>query len=136
MTDFGDLRTLKSYVDDEPEYLAMLDLQLHLTEFNRKFNRKLSLVMPKRGKRDSIVIGKAADNNHLLYQELLDGILAKCPKPLTIEGIQQRLIDMGEKPSTARMVSHAYFHLIARVLDPQTKLHRGASQSLLQTGGL
>lgn len=129
--EFGNMRILRRYIpkDEKPE-IAILDLQAHLVEFNRKYDLCWSLVLPKRSKRKSAVIGKASDNNHLLYQELLDGILSECPNPLTTETIRLKLIDLGEKPSTARMIAGDYFRLIVKVLNPNTKLHRGAGETL------
>lgn len=130
-----ELRPIRIYIaDDESEDLALIDLQRHLIDFNRRFGRKWSLTLPKRGRIDSAVVGKARDGNHLMYQIFIDKILAECPKPLTVESIRQKLVDLGEKPSTAKMISPDYLALITKVLNPQTKRHRGSSISLIQWG--
>lgn len=129
-----ELRPLRSFVGDDPEDLAFLDLQRHLVEFNRRYGKQWSLVLPKRGILTSAIIGKASDHNHLLYQCHVDLILAKCPRPMTREAIRIVLVADGEKPSTAALLSGDYFKLITKVLDPHTKRHRAAGQTLSNWG--
>lgn len=132
-----DLKPIKGYIskdDDEDE--AILDLQRHLIEFNIAFKKRWSLVAPKRGKLKSAVVGKASDNNHLLYQDHVDAILEGCPKPITVEGIRILLVNQGEKPSTASLLAPDYFKLIGKVLDPATKRHRGSKKTLERWGDL
>lgn len=134
VTDIGGLRPIRLFVkNDEPEELAILDLQNHLLQFNRRYNRSWSLVLPKRGKLGAVV-GKASDNNHLLYQAHVDLILQKCPKPVSVDSIRQVLIDSGEKRTTSGLLAPSYFKLITHVLNPQTKLHRKALVSLAEWG--
>lgn len=132
MTD--DLRPIRVYIaEDEPEGLALIDLQRHLVEFNRRYDRRWSLVLPKR-KPLKTPIGLCKDHNHRLYQEHVDAILAGCPRPLTIEAIRQKLVDVGEKVSTAKLLAPDYYDLITKVLDPQTKMHRKATKTLVEWG--
>lgn len=135
ITDIGGLRPIKLFIkNDEPEELAILDLQMHLMQFNRKYSRRWSLTLPKRGRIEGAVVGKARDGNHLMYQFFVDKILAECPKPLSVDSIRQKLVDLGEKPSTAKMIAPDYFMLITRVLNPDTKMHRKALISLANWG--
>jgi len=128
----SDLRKVRQYIGSEPEDEAMLDLIQHVKEFNGKFGRGLVLTLPKRPRRREKVVGKASDQNHLLYQDFVDAILAGCPKPLTVEAIRQKLVQIGEKPTTAKMISPDYFKLITKVLNPNTKRHRGSQVSLAE----
>lgn len=129
-----ELRPIRIYIaDDDAEDLALIDLQRHLVEFNRRYGRNWSLTLPKR-KPLKTPIGYASDNNHRLYQEFVDVILAQCPRPLTPDTIRQKLVDLKEKPTTAALVAPAYFRLITKVLDPKTKKHRAASTTLIQWG--
>lgn len=128
------LRPIIVFVKGDNEVFERQALQRHLIEYNRKFDRKLSLTLPKRGRRHSAVIGKASDDNHLLYQELLDGILERCPQPLSLESVRQCLVDLGEKPSTAKMIARDYYALILKVLDPLTKQHRKAGSTIEKWG--
>jgi len=128
------LRAYMSYIRrDDPEYLALIDLQRHLVEFNTVYHEKWSLVLPKRSPLKT-PIGVCRDHNHRLYQEHIDAILAGCPRPLTVEGVKQKLVDVGEKPSTAKLLAPDYYDLITKVLDPKTKLHRQASRSIVEWG--
>jgi len=133
MEDLG-LRPIKVFIrNDEPEAFALMDLQNHLLQFNRKYSRHWSLTLPKRGQLGTVV-GKASDANHNLYQEHVDLILQKCPRPITVDSIRQVLVDSGEKPTTSALLSPAYFKLITHVLNPETKLHRKALVSLAEWG--
>ena len=130
-----ELRRVPVYIKEGgSEENAFLDLQVHLMEFNKRYGRSWSLTAPKRGRRKSAVIGKASDNNHLLYQDHVDAILAGVPKPLTVEAIRQKLVDLGEKPSTAKLLAPDYMRTIAKVLDPGTKRHRGSAKTLTDWG--
>lgn len=130
----GDMKVSKEYQLGENQATEILNLRTHLDQYNRRFNAKLSLSLPKRSKRKDKIIGRAKDHNHLLYQGLMDAILLNCTKPLTTGKIAQELINQGEKPTTARMISPCYLELIGRVLDPETKRHRRADETLLKWG--
>lgn len=130
----GELEPQRVYVtEEESEELALLKLQAHLMQFNRRYQRKWSLVLPKRG-RLGAAIGRCSDNNHLLYQCHVDAILMNCPRPLSVEGIRLILVAGGEKPSTAKLLAPDYFRLITKVLDPKTKAHRMAARTLVEWG--
>jgi hypothetical protein len=133
--DLGSLRPTRAFItDDETEALALIELQRHLVDFNRRFGKHWSLIMPKRGVLKSSIVGRASDKNHLLYQCHVDLILAKCPRPITKEAIRVILVADGEKPSTARLLAGDYFKMITAVLDPETKLHREAARSITTWG--
>jgi hypothetical protein len=127
------LRAPKLYTIDDDEAAAVMDLMAHLHAFNEKFGKRWSLTLPKRG-RLGPAVGKCSDNNHLLYAAHVQAILEGCPKPLTVEGIRQKLVETGEKPSTAALLASDYFRLITKVLDPKTKLHLGAKKTLAEWG--
>lgn len=131
----GELEPRRLYItEQEPEEIALAKLQAHLMQFNRCYDRKWSLTLPKRG-RLGAAVGRCADNNHLLYQIHVDAILLKCPRPITAEGIRLILVAEGEKPSTAKLLAPDYFKLITKVLDPKTKAHRMAAKTLVEYGG-
>jgi len=129
----SELRAPKLYTIDEDEAVAIMDLMAHLHGFNEKFGKRWSLTLPKRG-RLGVVVGKCSDNNHLLYASHVQAILEGCAKPLTVENIRQKLVETGEKPSTAALLAPDYFKLITKVLDPETKLHLGAKKTLALWG--
>jgi len=120
--------------EEEAEDLALMRLQAHLMQFNRRYGKRWSIVLPKRGRLDSAVVGRCSDNNHLLYQCHVDAILKDCPRPLTSEAIRMVLITENEKPSTAKLLAPDYLKLITTVLDPKTKAHRMASSTLVKWG--
>lgn len=129
-----DLGPHRLYVsEDEPEELALTRLQAHLMQFNRRYERRWSLTLPKRG-RLGAAVGRCRDNNHLLYQVHVDAILLKSPRPITVEGIRLVLVAEGEKPSTAKLLAPDYLKLITAVLDPRTKAHRMAARTLVEWG--
>jgi hypothetical protein len=129
-----ELRPIQTYIaDDDAEDLALIDLQRHLVEYNSRYGRRWSLVLPKRRPLKT-PIGLCKDNNHRLYQEHVDAILAGCPRPLTVEAIRQKLVDVGEKVSTAKLLAPDYYNLITKVLDPGTKMHRQATKTLIEWG--
>jgi len=129
------LRPQRVYIaEGDPEDLALIDLQRHLLDFNRYYQKHWSLTLPKRGVLRSPVIGRASDKNHLLYQCHVDLILAKCPRPVTKEAIRIILVGDGEKPSTAKLLAADYFKMITAVLDPETKLHRQAAVAITDWG--
>ena len=119
--------------EEEPEDQALARLQAHLMQFNRRYERRWSLTLPKRG-RLGAAVGRCSDNNHLLYQIHVDAILLRCPRPITTEGIRLILVAEGEKPSTAKLLAPDYFKLITAVLDPRTKAHRMAARTLVEWG--
>jgi hypothetical protein len=121
-------------VEEELEDVALRRLQAHLMQFNQRYGRKWSLVLPKRGRLDGAVVGRCSDNNHLMYQVHLDQILLDCPRPLTKDGIRLVLVKFGEKPSTAKLLAPDYLKLITTVLDPRTKAHRMAARTLVEWG--
>jgi len=128
-----ELKAPKLYKIEEDMGVAFMDLQAHIEEFNRKFDTEYSMTNPKRKPLEE-PIGKASDNNHRLYQEHMDLILAECPKPITRQGIIQVLVSNGEKPSTARLLASGYLDKITQVLDPKTKLHKMSTESLKMYG--
>lgn len=129
-----ELRRVLIYISpNTSSYDALLDLQSHLKEYNHRFGTSWSMTAPKRGRLGEVV-GKASDGNHLLYRCHLDAILAEVAKPITVEAIRQKLLDLGEKPSTAKLLSGDYMKLITKVLNPSTKRHRGAEKSLTAWG--
>lgn len=111
-----------------------MKLQAHLLQFNRRYGKHWSIVLPKRGRLDSAVVGRCRDNNHLLYQSHVDAILLNCPRPITTEGIRLVLVTVKEKPSTAKLLAPDYLKLITAVLDPKTKAHRMAARTLVEWG--
>ena len=127
------LRAPKLYKIEESMGIAFMDLQAHIMEFNRQFETAWSLTNSKR-KTLGATIGKASDNNHLLYQAHVDLILENCPRPITVDAIVQCLVQSGEKPSTARLLAPSYFKQISYTLDPSTKLHRMSTKSLEKYG--
>lgn len=99
-------------------------LREHLGDFNEMYGTSWCLTQPKR-RRLGKTVGICKDNNHRLYQVHVDVILARCEKPLTTKGIYTKLVEFGEKESTARLLAPDYFALITKVLNPKTKQHRG-----------
>ena len=128
-----ELKAPKLYKIEEDMGVAFMDLQVHIQDFNRKFDSEYSLTNPKR-KPLGKSIGKASDNNHRLYQEHMDMILTECPKPVTRQSIIQILASSGEKPATARRLAGSYLKRISQVLDPKTKLHKMSTESLKMYG--
>lgn len=133
MPEEGKLRAPKLYKIEEDMGVAFMDLQAHIMEFNKQFETAWSLTNSKR-KTLGATIGKASDNNHLLYQAHVDMILAECPRPITPAAIVQALVQSGEKPSTARLLAPSYLKYISYILDPSTKLHRMSTKSLEKYG--
>ena len=127
------LRAPKLYKVEPDMGIAFMDVQAHVMEFNRQFGTAWSLTNSKR-KTLGATIGKASDNNHLLYQAHVDLILANCPRPITVDAIVQCLVQSGEKPSTARLLAPSYYKHISYILDPSTKLHRMSTKSLEKYG--
>lgn len=128
-----ELRAPKLYKIEKDLGVAFMDLQAHIMEFNRQFKTAWSLTNSRR-KTLGATIGKASDNNHLLYQTHIDLILENCPRPITVDAIVQALVQSGEKPSTARLLAPSYFKHISYILNPQTKLHRMSTKSLERYG--
>jgi len=132
-----DLRRLRVFVpSNETRFDALTDLFAHVAEYNARFGTGWSLSAPKRPRWPGVVVGKASDHNHLLYQDHVDAILSGVAAPITTKAIRQRLVDMGEKPSTAKLLAPDYFKLIVKILDPSTKRHRGAEATLEKWGSL
>ena len=128
-----DIRAPRLYKVEPDMGIAFMDLQAHIMEFNRQFKTAWSLTNSKR-KTLGATIGKASDNNHLLYQAHVDLVLENCPRPITVDAIVQCLVQSGEKPSTARLLAPSYFKQISYTLDPSTKLHRMSTKSLEKYG--
>ena len=128
-----ELRAPKLYSVEPDMGIAFMDLQAHLMEFNNKFKVAWSLTNSKR-KTLGPSIGKASDNNHLLYQSHVDTILANCPRPITTAAIIQILVSSEEKPSTAKLLAPSYLKYISYILNPSTKLHRMSTKSLEKYG--
>ena len=128
-----DIRAPRLYNVEPDMGIAFMDLQAHIMEFNRQFKTAWSLTNSKR-KTLGATIGKASDNNHLLYQTHVDHILAECPRPITTAAIIQILVSSGEKPSTAKLLAPSYLKYISYILNPSTKLHRMSTKSLEKYG--